>query len=165
MRKPSELIVPDKDAIDRLVRQALRMLLQRDANLLQRDVNERAISHRFACYLQELLPNWDVDCEYNRDRDEAKRLGLPVGSVSTDSLEARTVYPDVVVHRRGTDHNLLVIEMKKAGNAQADNHDWQKLRAFTEQLGYRYALFVRISSRIATPGVDIIWLDERQPES
>lgn len=81
-------------------------------------------------------------------------------SVEADDTTATTVYPDIIVHRRGLDDNLLVIEMKKTANLQSQSRDFDldKLRAFQrERYHYQYALYLqlRTGSRI---GVDeMIW--------
>src|SRR4051794_34946638 len=80
---------------------ALQMLLDRDADLLVFDANERSITHRFAMYLQELLPAWHVDCEYNRDGHDPKRVELPTLCPRDDDSDAKTVFPDVIAHQRG----------------------------------------------------------------
>ena len=51
--------------IERSVKTALNKLFERDAELLQNDVNERSITHKFAEYLESEFPGWDVDWEYN----------------------------------------------------------------------------------------------------
>lgn len=57
---------------------ALRRLLDTDRYLLENDLSERCIAARLAMYLCELFPDRDVDVEYNRIGDVAKRLrGLP----------------------------------------------------------------------------------------
>jgi hypothetical protein len=85
-----------------------------------------------------------VDSEYNRDRHHPKRLDLPHRyNVGSDDLDAKTVFPDIIVHRRGTDQNIVVIEVKKSTNFEDDEWDIRKLAAFKNQLGYRVALFFR----------------------
>jgi hypothetical protein len=110
-----------------------------DSDLLYRDVNERSITHKLAEHLQRGFSDWHVDCEYNRDGDDVKRLELPLRGelTSTEATEARTVFPDIVVHRRGTDHNLVVVEVKKHGGA-VDTKDREKVEAFVTSPGYRY---------------------------
>ena len=39
---------------------ALYALLEDDSYLLEKDVNERSISHRLACHLQREFPTWHV---------------------------------------------------------------------------------------------------------
>jgi|CXWL01.1.fsa_nt_gi hypothetical protein len=113
-----------------------------DAELLRFDVNERSVSHRLALYLQAEFPRWMVDCEYNRDRAHKKALELPLTPISWADTKARTVFPDIVVHRRGTDDNLLVVEMKKTTLGDAADFDRDKLRAFVAQFGYECGAFV-----------------------
>lgn len=63
-----------------------------------------------------------------------------------DDTIAKTVFPDIIVHRRGTDRNLLVIEVKKSSNGLDETYDLMKLVAFREQMGYRHAAFIRVGT-------------------
>ena len=121
---------------------ALEKFLEEDRYLLRVNANERSLTHRVAIYLQQEFPDWDVDCEYNRDEHEVKELYLPGGDPEVDDGDAQTVHPDVVVHKRGAKCNYLVIEFKKTSSGIGEEKDFLKLRAFREQLGYKYALFV-----------------------
>ncbi len=115
---------------------ALELLLRLDAYLFETDVNERSISHKFVSYLQEEFKGWDVDCEYNRDHHDPKILNLPGISsleVRPDDVQAKTVYPDIIVHHRGTEDNLLVIEIKKANNPESIDFDMLELKEYKEQ--------------------------------
>ena len=139
----------DMATIIRKVDQAVGVLIQRHGRLLELDVNERAIAHKLAEVLGEQFSDHDVDCEYNRDHDEVKRLKLPGHTEKTDSTQATRVLPDIVVHRRVTDDNLLVVEMKKVKNSrpQEDENDRKKLRAFVKPpYNYEYGLFLKLSS-------------------
>ena len=131
-------------------------------------VGECAITHRFAVKLETVLfeegyPNEaapiSVDCEYNR------RLGKVKEQHVTEELkdhlqriknrrlkedpiqEGRysfSVFPDIVVHRRGKNElNLLVVELKRASNCFDDELDNIKLHLFTapdDGRGYGYIL-------------------------
>lgn len=126
------------------VRKAVRMLLRHDSALLVADASERSIAHRLACHLGDSFPGWHVDCEYNRDGHNPKRLqSLPALPPGRDE---RAVYPDIIVHHRGTSDNYLVIELKKTSNPETDEYDLAKLRAFRLDLGYREALFMRVAT-------------------
>jgi len=126
------------------VKAAIERLFKRDARLIEMDVNERSISHRLALHLQDEFPEWDVDCEYNRKgHNDVKRLDLRVVCMKSDDIEAKTVFPDIIVHHRTTDDNLLVIEIKKSTSRVSSDADFRKLKAFKRQLGYRHALFLR----------------------
>ena len=124
------------------VNEALNEFYTEDSDLLDRDVNERSITHRFAVYLEQFFPEWDyhIDCEYNRNYREPKYLGLEPedikflnNNLQSNDTEARTVYPDIIIHRRNyNDQNLLVIEAKKEKpSTKAESLDIRKLRAFT----------------------------------
>jgi hypothetical protein len=116
--------------LDKLVG-AVTELYARERYLLDKDVGERALTHRLAAHLEGRFAGWDVDCDYNRLGD--RRLRLPKGSiVSTDDDSGKSVYPDILVHRRMVPENLLAIELRKAGNHQPLEHDRHKLRAMTD---------------------------------
>jgi RNA-splicing ligase RtcB len=133
---------PEVALIERRVIRAADSLLAHDAYLLTCDLNERSITHKFAEHLQREFPEWNVDCEYNRDRHDPKRLDLPSRhDINSDDLDAKTVFPDIIIHRRGTDENVVVIEVKKSTNTESNEWDMRKLAAFRDQLRYRVALF------------------------
>jgi len=108
---------------------AVRLLLKNDLFLLMNDSDEWAITHKFAEYLQQEFPDWHVDVEYNRDKDQVK------------TLDEKKVRPDIIVHIRNTDSNLLVIEVKKSNNLENVDLDRKRLEKFTSLQGkYRYQL-------------------------
>lgn len=143
---------------------ALSKLLEKDHYLLKKKANERSITHRLGIYLQEMFPEWHVDCEYNLDGDDTKRLeGFidellceyeRLGVALTDrelqqDTEDKTVYPDIIVHKRGKECNLLVIEAKKnqsteRGNKRGEIRDRVKLSKYVEKFGYKHALFLKL---------------------
>jgi hypothetical protein len=110
---------------------ALHRLLQEDRYLLENDLSERCIASRLAMYLQESLPEYNVDVEYNRDAAEPKRLDIPEGCANRQDEHGRgLVVPDVVVHRRGRDGpNILVLEVKKTSNPESFGCDRERIRA------------------------------------
>ncbi|WP_321942200.1 hypothetical protein [Paraburkholderia tropica] len=128
------------------VARALSELLKNDHDLLDIDANERSITFRFAMYLQRHFPDWTVDCEYNRDDTEPKRLGHLELYPDSEDDEAKTVFPDVIVHRRGTRQNYLVLEFKKSTSRVDRRIDLRKLQGYKQQLGYEHALFVEVGT-------------------
>lgn len=127
---------------ERRINSAVESFLARDRYLLDCDVNERTLTHKFAEHLQKEFADWDVDCEFNRNHDDPKRLNLPRRhDLTSDDLNATTVYPDIIVHRRGSDQNFIVIEAKKSTNPEPIDWDLTKLKAFQRELGYPIALF------------------------
>ena len=141
-----------EDVLRNIVKEALAELLKADQYLLKHDVSERALSHRLAVHVERALESkegsigrWNVDCEYNRDVTNphypySKRLDLPkVHDISNEEPFARTVFPDIIVHRRGTTENLLVIEIKKTNNPEGPDFDVsRKIPAFLSQMGYNF---------------------------
>ena len=110
---------------------ALGEFYAREVYLLDKDLGERTLRHRLAVHLESRFAGWDVDCDYNRLGE--RRLRLPKGAiVSTDDDSGKSVYPDIVVHRRAVPENLLAIELRKADSHQPPDHDRHKLRAMTD---------------------------------
>lgn len=120
------------------VSSALARLLERDAHLFRANVNERTIAHRLAVYLEWRYPDWDVDCEYNRDGYSPKALPLEDGSCDDDEHGSR-VYPDIILHKRNSNNNFVVVELKKSNNPQGDQRDFAKLRSYCSELGSPWA--------------------------
>ncbi|NPT58677.1 hypothetical protein [Paraburkholderia elongata] len=128
-----------------LFERAVDCLCATDQHLLQVDASERSISHRLAVHLTSQFPDFDVDCEYNRNGFDVKRLALSQRQARDDDLEAVTVFPDIVVHKRGSNHsNLLVVELKKASSNVGAEYDLAKLQAFRKELFYKYAVHCTI---------------------
>jgi hypothetical protein len=135
----------NKAQIEIALNRAIDRFVECDCHLLAADANERSMSHRIAIYLEQEMPGYNVDCEYNRDGFDVKRLQLSPYPTSADNDEAVTVFPDIIVHRRGNnDHNLLVVEMKKAAAGTDLAYDLQKLRAFRRELKYTWAVHLII---------------------
>ena len=145
---------------------AIELLIRKDSHLLKIDANERSITHRLALYLQDAFGGWDVDCEYNRNRYDTKKLiigddvRIAVEPIQTDDEEGKTVYPDIIVHHRGTDQNLLVVEVKKMTSHVPKNFDFSKLREYKRQFGYSHALFLNLitGSPERTGVAEEIWI-------
>jgi hypothetical protein len=133
--------------VKRKIESALNELRARDYFLLEADTNERSITHKLAEYLQQEFPQMDVDCEYNRHGRETKIIQVPRDNVNWDDTEARTVFPDIIIHKRGIDEsNLLVVEVKKSSNPQTREFDRIKLMAFTAYpYNYQFGLLLEIS--------------------
>ena len=139
-----------KRAVAAKLQVCIEALIDKDRKLFALNTREETITHKLAEYLTSQFPDWDVDCEYDRLFDEAKRLRIR-GQISR-------VIPDIIVHHRNTLDNLLVIEAKKNNNPRGARADRTKLRAFREQLKYKHAVFLRL--RVGkNPGVDIpVWI-------
>lgn len=122
---------------------ALDQLFKNDAFLLENGAHERSIAHKLAEYLQQQFPDWHVDCEYNRHGLYPKRI--PGIENCEADRSSDLVLPDIIIHHRNTDDNLLVIEIKPRKTKIVDECDDAKLSAFTDQGGdykYRLGLFI-----------------------
>ncbi|MBA7521873.1 hypothetical protein ES705_13984 [subsurface metagenome] len=135
-----------KDDIEGIVKSSLQKLRRLDKHLLDININERSITHKLAEYLKEYFPEFNVDCEYNRFKDIVKTIKLPNERINWNDTEAKTVFPDIIIHKRGIEEdNLLVIEVKKSSNVNSGDFDRIKLQAFLQEPhNYAYGLFLRI---------------------
>lgn len=152
----------ERDQIAESIRSAYLKLLSNDMNLFSVDANERSITHKLAEYLQAEFTDWNVDCEYNRNGLAPKKLSTFVREVKSDNTDAISVYPDIIVHRRGTSESFIVIEAKKS-NSQAKDLDDKKLCAYKNDLSYKYAYKVTFpigTDKKPDPLSDIQEIDE-----
>lgn len=145
----------NEEVLFQKVKKALGTFFEQDHALLNVNASERSISHKLAEHLQKQFPDLNVDCEYNRHGDVIKTLYTKCDSpVAPDALEAKTVFPDIIIHKRGNDEmNLLVIEIKKINSGR--NHIWdiEKLRAFTsKQYRYEVGLFLLFDVKVKRIG-------------
>ena len=131
---------------------ALAEFYARETHLLEKDLGERALTHRLAVHVERQFPGWEVDCDYNRLGD--RTLRLPRGTiVSTDDELGKSVYPDIVVHQRAIPNNLLAIEVRKASNHQPAEHDAHKLRGLTDPhlwFAYRIGVLLTLGKKHVT---------------
>ncbi len=130
--------------VERRIMHAIDSLRMKDNYLLWKDCSERSIVHKFAQYLEFAFPSeYDVDCEYNRNLGDKKRLlqSFPSHFNVDKYTEERLVSPDIIIHMRDSNNNnLLVVEVKKhnvADELRMFDHD--KLRLFTSnEYGFNY---------------------------
>lgn len=196
--------------MDDFIKIGLRMLTVNDKYLLERDINERSITHKLAEHCTPLFASWDVDCEFNKNLTGPKKINIDPSdflkrmadfldavssrdSISSDysflreahvELEevqrlrdelrnpnnliydeeldlitfvlnetngkkiSKAIFPDIIVHKRGTKENLLVIEVKKSTNTlrAARLYDLVKLHVLVSdpEYAYKYAYFIDI---------------------
>lgn len=131
------------DQIKEKVNIAIGMLFKGDSFLLENGVNERSVSHKLAEYLQTLFSDYNVDCEYNKKGLDTKTLdGI---KECEEQRKTDRVFPDIIVHTRNSNDNLIVIEIKTI--SKNENCDLCKLSLFTDLLssnGYKYQLGIFI---------------------
>ena len=155
------LVIPSEEEVHNKVNRSIDRLLENDCALLKIDANERTISHRLGLYLQLEFVEWNVDCEYNRNLDNPKRLKTYKKFFDEEQLAWRisetdpiTVFPDIIVHERLTRNNLLIIEIKKTTSRVDSKFDYYKLRQFKYQYGYPFALFLKLITGCKEVGIE-----------
>ena len=144
MQHEAHVHAPSADAVREGLLAALRTFGLRDSYLLRHDLHERTLTHKLAEYIQPLFPDWNVDCEYNRDGHDPKRVRIAAPAPLHED-EGSNVFPDIIIHRRGTnEYNILVLEAKKSrdGGDGINERDRQKVEAFIADLKYRYGALV-----------------------
>lgn len=124
------------------------MLYQNDQYLIlsqgENYVSERSITFNLGQYLKAFIQDvygaeYNVDCEFNRDLDTIKRIGID------------KIIPDIIIHKRGSnENNLVVIEVKPWWNLKEDAliADEDKLKYLTNnsyQYKYDYGLSLIIN--------------------
>ena len=142
-----------KSEIENILNQTIIRFLNNERYLLSVEANERSITHKFAEHLQNIIGcSWDVDCEYNRfgqyPKEIIKEIEQIVGKDTTTSeTKTRTVYPDIIVHKRGPDGpNLLVIEAKKDAMPKEQKTDEKKLMKIKQKYNYTFAVFLNFKT-------------------
>jgi len=155
------------------IKNATNILLQDDRWLIDNDLSERSISFRLGYYLQNEFSDYSVDCEYNGNPDdlrnrkkiniirgELERLGL-LKDTEIDENVTRTVFPDIIIHKRGTNYNnIAIIEMKKSTNKTSHDYDFIKLQHYTSDdaangLCYKVGIFLEIHCGNNEPGFSL----------
>lgn len=110
-----------REQIEEILNKSVDELFERDCEIIFRDYNlhERAISHKLAIYIENHFKNSDyvVDVEYNRMRDQYGNdvIGNLIGKnldFEAYGKSSNSVYPDIIVHQRDTQNNLIEIELK-----------------------------------------------------
>ena len=146
--------------LESLIRIALKRLYDNDNYLICKQTNfdavhnsERGIVFRFGIYLDKLklpvLHEYDIDVEYDRNIDCKKCVpGWENGC-----------YPDIIIHKRGTNtDNLLILEFKTWWNRNQDK-DKMKIQRFLDKSGeycYRYDATIMIGKTCEE--CDVNWI-------
>ncbi len=129
----------DLEIIKEKTNKAINNVLEKDKILLKINSSERSIAFRLAIYIEKEFPGWNVDCEYNRDGVQPKKLRC--GS------KRKKFLPDIIVHKRITSKNLLAVEIKKSEYLLSSievKADKIRLKFLTsdKKYDYKFGLFV-----------------------
>lgn len=139
---PHDISIKD---IKSKIEDALYRMTSDDKYLLEHNLGERCLAHRFAVHLAAVFSDWDVDCEYNRDGEKVKEIPL---TVECKELLRKTdrVVPDIIVHKRGPKGpNLLAVEIKREGQV-GEECDLAKLQGYISIIKYSYGLYVSFNT-------------------
>ena len=149
--------------------EAIKRLYRNDSYLIDKNVHERAITFRLGMYLQQIFASWNVDCEYNKNIETIKKnkllscrcnnkKGFECGKCS--DRRPCTVFPDIIIHKRDTKNNLLVIEAKCSASPEKREEDIDKLKAYLEErsLCYQYGLFIDFKLSLDETLRSLYWL-------
>lgn len=140
------------DAVQNKLKKAIFLVYKNDFHLIDKKAHERAIAHRLALYLEDFFRGWHVDCEYNLDHNDFKEILNPCDHCkgrhkcrkaikTNDAL--KKVFPDIVIHIRGQQINLLAIEMKKSNSQGCEKYDKSKLDKYKKWLNYKCTAFIK----------------------
>lgn len=125
----------------RSLTKARDIFLAEHRQLLVNAVHERTIGAHFMAALRQCYPSYQVDPDYNKnllDRKEAVFLG-----------HKRLIYPDIVVHKRGSHaRNHLAIEIKparaKPSEIRKDRYKLRALRRKPYSYPHTYLMFYSV---------------------
>ena len=143
--------------IKKLVRDTLSELYEKDQFLFDRNegkgVCERALVFRFAHYLQNRIPNFFVDCDFN---SSFEGRFLPDGRIVGRERHGKSIqnpdgtftkrFVDIIVHKRdyANQNDFICFEIKKWNNTNPEEvkKDRNNLRKMTSTYGYVYGFYL-----------------------
>lgn len=146
-----------KEQIISLIHKSLKKLYQADALLIDSayDINERTVTHRLAMYLENffICEGYVVDVEYNRIRGDyhSDAVGNLMGKRLNwqEAVEGSSfVYPDIIIHKRDTDDNLLLLEVKMSWKSHKSKDDLLKINEYLSEFNYKYGVYLELSDSI-----------------
>ncbi|MEY8869022.1 hypothetical protein AB9K24_05910 [Meridianimaribacter flavus] len=148
----------EPELVHSLIQKSVNDLYKYDSYILSNhyNINERSVTHRLAIYLEKQFSDYGyhVDIEYNRmrkDYDNKDELGNLMGKKLNweDTGEGSSyVYPDIIVHKRDTDDNLIEIEVKMAWKNYKKQFDYDKINRYMTQLGYQFGVYVELHENL-----------------
>lgn len=140
--------------VSHLISEAIRDVLTSEQGLLYPEVGEETIAHKLGVHLISRFPEYHVDLEYRRNLGERKTAVVPPRGSPDGPFRRSPVRPDIIIHLRGTNENVVVIEVKKTTSARRELiHDTLKLESFTDPNGslrYLFGVLVEFDCRNGT---------------
>ncbi len=138
-----------KEAI--LIKCAIYNFIANDwPELMKLDVHEVTMAHRIGVYLEEKFREYNIDLEYNRDKANVKR-----------NMNGSNVRPDIIIHKRNSDNNLCIFEIKKNSIDSKDaKNDIKKLKNEVKKYNYKLGVFLGITAH----RINICWIERNSKE-
>ncbi len=157
-----------------VVRSCLSKLYEADSFLFKRNdgkgVCERCLVFRFAHYLQDELPEYYVDCDFNSsavvERSASGQLVVaerPRKEITNPDGTITGRYIDVIVHKRDyqTENDYICFEFKKWHNRKDIEKDVNNLKQLTSRYLYKLG-FLLIFGRVLEKTKWTIFKDGRE---
>lgn len=145
-----------EDIIRNILEKSLDELFDKDSQIIFKsyDLHERSITHRLAVYIENYFMGTDytVDVEYNRMINNSGEdiIGNEIGKrldFEKYGKNAANVYPDIIVHQRKTNNNLLEIEVKMNWKNAKRDFDYMKINEYISQLDYLFGVYLEIGEK------------------
>lgn len=143
-----------EEQIEQILNTSIDELFEKDSQIIFETYNlhERSITHRLAIYIEKHFENTNyvVDVEYNRMRNNYGEdvIGNLIGKnldFEKYGKDSSNVYPDIIVHKRDTNNNLLEIELKMQWKNSKRDFDYIKINEYITQLDYKFGVYIELS--------------------
>lgn len=122
----------DRKIVRSLINDACNELYKSRRYLIDENAHEIDIAGHLAEILRVMLPEWNVDTDYNREGPLESRT-------SKTDLNGNKLKPDIIIHKRGPNgENLVAIEIKGYWNKEPREIDEDKLKRIKEKHHYRF---------------------------
>jgi len=172
-----EITNMNDNEIKELLIKSIQDFFKDDIYLLEKDLSERAITHRLAVCLENNSSGFHIDCEYNGHtetghrkivkmlRSNAEQLAIIREKDGDNEIINRYVFPDIIVHKRGPSDpgaNVLIVEAKKSTSTVNEKYDLEKLKRYTSpeyenELVYSLGVFVLFKIHPEHPAYELKW--------
>lgn len=126
----------ENQEIKNIIENALVILYRTEKEIIDRESHEQTISARLMLHLQHLLPEWNIDVEFNRQGENRE--------TKTDETGAKRK-PDLIIHKRGpAGPNLAVILVKCEWNKKRREDDKKVVQSIKTKHEYQAAFLLEI---------------------
>ena len=144
----------NRQEIISIIKKSLETLYTKDTLLMnsEYDINERTVTHRLAMYLEPVFEDegYVVDVEYNRIRGDyhPDAVGNLMGkrlNWEKNKQGSSYVYPDIIVHKRDSDDNFLLLEVKMNWKNNRKQDDLLKINEYLKEFCYKHGAYLELS--------------------